>query len=125
MRLRTALCLGTILVFCFSVAAWSTSITGRTASARLSTDDRLSLGKIPKIADAAFSLEFTKGQERKVLEFMIDGDTKVEGQLEVGSQAKVEYPSADGRNVAVHVVLTRTSGMSARGKDERAIHELV
>jgi hypothetical protein len=101
MRLRTALCLATILVFCFSVAAWSTPITGRTASARLSTDDRLCLGKISTIADAAFSLEFTKGQERKVLEFSIDGDTKVEGKLEVGSQAKAGYRYADGKNVAV------------------------
>ncbi len=113
MRFRTALCLATILVFCFSVAAWSAPISDRPAPARLSTDDRLCLGKISTIADTAFSLEFTNGQERKVLEFSIDGDAKVEGQLEVGSQAKVEYPYADGRNVAVHVVLTRTSGMSA------------
>jgi len=47
------------------------------------------------------------------MEFMIDGDTEVEGKLEVDSPAKVEYCSADGRNVAVHVVMTPTSGMSA------------
>jgi hypothetical protein len=114
MRLRTALCLATILGLCLSVAAWSTPITVRTASARLSTHERLCLGKIPTIADAAFSLGFTKGQERKVLEFSIDGDTKVEGKLEVGSQAKAGYRYADGKNVAVHVVVTPTSGMSAR-----------
>jgi len=114
MRLRTALCLATILVLSFSIAAWATRITGRSASARLSTDERLCLGKISTIADAAFSLEFTKGQERKVMKFLIDGDTKVEGKLEVGSEAKVEYRFADGRNVSVHVVVTPTSGMSAR-----------
>ena len=113
MRLRTALCLATILVLCCSIAAWATPITGRSASARLSTDDRLCLGKISKIADAAFSLEFTKGQERKVLEFMIDGDSKVKGKLEGGSPAKVGYRFAD-RNVAVHVNVTPTSGMGAR-----------
>ncbi len=125
MRFQTALCLATILVSCISVAAWSAPICDRAGPARLSTDEQLSLGKISTIADTAFSLELTNGQERKVLEFLMDGDTKVEGKSEVGSQAKVEYRSAHSRNVAVHVVVTPISGMSARGKDERIIHEPV
>ncbi len=52
------------------------------------------------------------------MEFMINGDTKVESKLKAGSQAKAEYRFADGRNVAVHVVVTLTSEISARGKDE-------
>jgi hypothetical protein len=48
------------------------------------------------------------------MEFMIDGDTKVEGKLEVVSPAKAGYRFADGRNAAVPVVVTPTSGMSAR-----------
>ncbi len=48
------------------------------------------------------------------MEFMIDSDSKVEGKLQVGSQAKAGYRYADGKNVAVHVVVTPTSGMSAR-----------
>ena len=57
------------------------------------------------------------------MEFLIDNDTKGEGKPEVCSQANVEYHSTDGGNVAVHVVVTPTPGMSARRKDERAIHE--
>ncbi len=37
---------------------------------------------------------------------MISGDTKVESKLEAGSQAKAEYRFADGRNAAVHVVVS-------------------
>jgi hypothetical protein len=77
-------------------------------------DNQSQSGKIASIGDAAFSLEVMKGQERKTVEFLIDEDTKVEGKLEVGSQATVEYRSADGRNVAVHVVVARASGLKAR-----------
>ncbi len=116
MRFRTALCLATTLVFCFTVAAWSTAIPDRLVPAKLTMppDNQSLSGKISAIGDAAFSLEVTRGQERKVIEFLIDGDTKVKGKLEVGSQAKVEYRSAAGNNVAVHVIVTPTPGKDAR-----------
>lgn len=82
-------------------------------------DNQLLSGKISAIGDAAFSLEVTKGQERKVIEFLIDGDTKVEGKLEVGSQAKVEYRSAAGNNVAVHVIVNPGKGRSLKGRNAR------
>lgn len=44
------------------------------------------------------------------MEFLIDGDTKIEGKLEVGSLANVEYHAKNGKNVVVHVVVTPTSG---------------
>ncbi len=44
----------------------------------------------------------------------IDGNTKVEGKLQIGSQATVEYRLADGKNVAVHVVVAPASGLEAR-----------
>ncbi len=116
MRFRTALCLVIISMFCFTVAGWSALLPDRLVPAKpiMPPDNQSLSGKISAIGDAAFSVEVTKGQERKVLEFLIDGDTKVEGKLEVGSQAKVEYRSVEGRNVAVHVVVTPTSGKGAR-----------
>ncbi len=116
MRFRTALCLASIVVFWFTGAAWSAPIPDRPAPDRLTMppDYQLLSGKISAIGDAAFSLEVMKGQEQKGMEFSIDGDTKVESKLEVGSQAKVEYRFTDGRNVAVHTVVTPTSGMGAR-----------
>ena len=55
-----------------------------------------------------------KGQERKTIEFLVDDDTRVEGKLQIGSQATVEYRTADGRNVAVRVVVAPASGLKAR-----------
>src|SRR6266576_1429794 len=70
--------------------------------------------KAASVSDAAFALEVTQGQERKTIEFLIDGNTKVEGKLEIGSHATVEYRAADGKNVAVHVVVAPASGLEAR-----------
>lgn len=105
MRLRTALSLATLFVVCFTIASWATPVPGRPVPFP-APDNPSQSGKIASIGDAAFSLEVTTGQEKKTIEFLVDDDTKVEGKLQVGSQAKVEYRSADGRNIAIHVVVT-------------------
>jgi hypothetical protein len=71
-------------------------------------------GKVASVSDAAFSLEVTQGQERKTIEFLIDGNCRVEGKLEIGSHVTVEYRSADGKNVAVHVGVAPAIGLEAR-----------
>ena len=116
MRFRTALSLATMFVVSFAAVSLATPIPEELVPASLlpTPDNQSQSGKIASIGDAAFSLEVVKGQERKTIEFLIDGDTKVEGKLEVGSQATVEYRSADGRNVAIHVVVAHASALKAR-----------
>lgn len=115
MRFRAVFSVATLLVVCFTVAAWATPVPGRLIPVSLaSTPDNASQsGKIASIGDAEFSLEVTNGRERKTIEFFVDGDTKVEGKLKVGAQATVEYRSADGRNIAIHVVVRPASGFKA------------
>lgn len=114
MRFRTALCLATLLLTFFTVATWSSPTLDR----RLGSDpqpapDNQSLsGKIASIGDAAFALEVAKGKEARTVQFLVDDQTKVEGQLTVGAQATVEYRSDAGNNIAVRVVVTSTSGFS-------------
>ena len=107
MRLCTALSLATLFVVCFTVASWATPVPDQLIPLRSAAalDNPSQSGKIASIGDAAFSLEVIAGQERKTIEFLVDDDTKVEGKLKVGSQATVEYRSADGRNIAIHVVV--------------------
>jgi len=114
MRLRTALSLATLFLVCFTIAAWSAPTPGQLIPSGVTpTPGSESLsGKIASIFDAAFSLEIVKGQERKIVEFQVDGDTKVEGKLAVGSQATVEYRTNGNNNVAVHVVVIPASGTS-------------
>lgn len=116
MRFRTALSLATLFVVCFTVASWATPVPDRLipASTAPVPDNPSQSGKIAAIGDAAFSLEIANGQDRKTIEFLVDDDTKVEGKLQVGSQATVEYRSADGKNIAVHVVVKPASAFGTR-----------
>lgn len=117
MRFRTALSLATLFVVCFTVASWATPVPDHLVPAKSAPptpDNQSQSGKIASIGDAAFSLEITKGQEQKTMEFPVDGDTKVEGKLEVGSQATVEYRPSDGKNIAVHVVVKPASAFKGR-----------
>ena len=111
MRFRAALSLATLFVVCFTVASWATPAPGRLIPAREvpAADNPSQSGKIASIGDGAFSLEVTNGQERKTIQFLVDDDTKVEGKLKVGSQATVEYRSADGRYIAIRVVVKPAS----------------
>ena len=116
MRFRTALGLASLFVVCFTVASWATPVPDRLIPARLAPapDNPSQSGKIASIGDAAFSLEITRGQEQKTMEFLVDGDTKVEGRLQVGSQATVEYRSTEGKNIAVRIVVAPASSFRAR-----------
>jgi hypothetical protein len=114
MRFRTAVLLTTLFLVCFTVAAWSTPIPVKTATASLGADpDAQSVaGKISSVGDATFAVDVMKDQKVNTLQFLVDGDTKVEGKLSVGAQATVEYRSEEGKNIATHVVVTPASGIS-------------
>jgi len=115
MRLRTALILATVFVVCFTISAWSTPVPDQLIPSRLAAspgNPSLS-GKIASISDAAFSLDVTKNKERKIIEFQVDGDTKIEGKLAVGSQATVDYRSNGGNNIALRVVVTPASAIGS------------
>lgn len=114
MRFRTALCLVTLFLACFTVAAWSSPVPERLVpNDRQPVPDNQSLsGKIASVGDAAFALEVAKGKEVNTVQFLVDDQTKVEGKLAVGAQATVEYRSNNGNNIAVRVVVVPSSGMS-------------
>jgi hypothetical protein len=114
MRFRTAVLLTTVFLVCFTVAAWSTPIPRETGTASLNAapDAQSVAGKISSVGDAAFAVDVMKDQKVNTLQFLVDGDTKVEGKLSVGAQATVEYRSEEGKNIATHVVVTPASGIS-------------
>ena len=114
MRFRTALCLATLFLACFTVAAWSAPVPeGFVPSDPQATPENQSLsGKIASIDDAAFALKVAKGKDVNTVQFLVDEQTKVEGKLAVGAQATVEYRSNGGKNIAVRVLVVPSSGMS-------------
>ena len=114
MRFRTALSLATLFLLCFTVAAWSTPASDSRDSASLlpGPDNESISGKISSIGDAQFSLDVLRDKDMNTVQFLVDDHTKVEGKLTVGAQATVEYHMADGKNIAVRVVVTKTSAVS-------------
>jgi len=114
MRFRTALFLTSLFVLCFTIAAWSAPLPAALSTHPVPAAETQSItGKIASVGDAEFSLEIVKNQKLNTLQFHIDGNTKVEGRLNVGSQASVEY-RMDGDNlIATRVVVTPASGLSS------------
>jgi len=115
MRFRTILCLATLFLTFFTVAAWSTAIPDQllTSNAQPAPDTQSTSGKVASVEGAAFSLEVAKGKDMSTVHFLVDDNTKVEGKLAVGAQATVEYRSNGGKNIAVHVVVVQSSGINS------------
>lgn len=114
MRFRTILTLVslfilTIFVACLSIAVSSNALASQPTSLFKEPTQHGSVsGKISAIADASFSVDVKKSQDVVTLQFFIDDTTKVEGRLEVGSTATVDYRTDAGSNIAVHVVVQST-----------------
>ena len=114
MRFRTSLCLATLFLVCFTIAAWSTPLPAETAADSLqpAPDNQSLSGPIASVGDAEFSVQVTKDKDVNTVQFLVDGKTKVEGQLAVGAEVTVEYRSEEGRNIALRVIVTPGSGMN-------------
>ncbi len=112
MRFRTivtlvALFIVTAFVACLSVAISPDALASQPHSRlfKEATERASVSGKISAIGDASFSVDVKKGQDSATLQFLIDDTTTVEGRLEVGAPATVDYRTNDGTNIATHVVV--------------------
>jgi hypothetical protein len=101
----------TVFVACLTVAISSDALASQPHSNlfKEATERGSVSGKISSIGDASFSVDVKKSQDLVTLQFLIDDTTKVEGRLEVGSQATVDYRTDDGNNIATHVVVQAPS----------------
>ena len=113
MRFR-ALLSATLFLFCITTAAWSAPLPILAVSGTQPAPDNQSLsGPITAVSETQFSVQVAKNKDASIVQFMIDGKTKVEGKLAVGAQATVEYRTEEGKNIAVRVIVTPTSGMNS------------
>ena len=113
MRFRTALFFCSLCMLCFTVAAWATPYASQPASLQSAAAETKSVsGRITSVGDSEFSLEVPKNQTSSTLHFQLDDSTQLEGTLAVGSQAAVEFHTADGKMIATHIVVTPASGVS-------------
>ena len=114
MRLRTVLSLASLFLLCFTAAVWSVPLLAEPSdnTTRVPAVQSVS-GKIATVGDAEFALEVKQNQKAATVQFLVDGNTKVDGKLVIGAQATVEFRSEDGKNIATHVVVMPASGLQS------------
>lgn len=111
MKLRAILTLTTLFMACFTLAVFAQA-GDETSSASRATENQSVSGKIISVGDAMFSMSVAQENEKaQTVQFLVDDKTRMEGKLSVGAQAMVEYRSDNGQNIAVHVVVTPSSGL--------------
>jgi hypothetical protein len=74
-------------------------------------NNKTASGKVTDIASdkRSFTLEVSDGSAKRTMQFVLDGNTQVQGKVSVGTDATVEFqPTPDGKNLAV-VITPRTS----------------
>jgi hypothetical protein len=113
MRFRTILSLATLFLACFTLAVWAEPLPSQPTltDPNRSADNASVAGKISSVGDASFTLDVKKSQDSQTLEFLVDGNTKVEGKLTVGAQATVEYRADGDKYIATHVVVQASSSL--------------
>ena len=98
----------TVFMACLGVVASSGALTTQPLSSSSqpdATEHGSVSGKISLIGDASFAMEVRKGQDLVTMQFLIDDTTKVDGRLEIGSMATVDYRTDGGNNIALHIVV--------------------
>ena len=63
-------------------------------------------GKVTDIASdkKSFTIEVNDGSAKHTMQFVLDGNTQVQGKVSVGTDATVEFqPTPDGKNLAVTI----------------------
>jgi hypothetical protein len=71
-------------------------------------------GKVTDIASdkKSFTLEVSDGNSKRAMQFVLDGNTQVQGKVSVGTDATVEFQATpDGKNLAL-TITPRASGQS-------------
>jgi hypothetical protein len=76
-------------------------------------------GKVTDIASdkKSFTIEVSDGSAKHSMQFVLDGNTQVQGKVSVGTDATVEFqPTPDGKNLAVTITPRSTGQSPSPGK---------
>lgn len=118
MRFRIVLTLVTLFMITFLTACLSVAVSFEALASQPgngSATERGSIsGKISSVGDALFSVDVRKSEDVATLQFVIDDSTKVEGKLEVGAMATVDYRTNGTKNVALHIVVQPAKVLRSR-----------
>lgn len=113
--LRKFLCSASLAGLMLSGIAAQARPTQQESQPKRQTEQSKSVnGKVTDIASdkKSFTIEVIDGNAKHSMQFVLDGNTQVQGKVSVGTDATVEFqPTPDGKNLAVSIT-PRASGQS-------------
>jgi hypothetical protein len=92
------------------VSARTHPIPAAPQSAQQDQQERKSIeGTVVSIGDKgrSFALETSDGGKKQTLQFVVDQETQVQGQVKVGTPVKVEYVAMADQNIAKTITPTQ------------------
>ena len=105
MRFRTALSLATYFLVCFTLAVWRSPALVGSREKTPRPEIRFGSGTVASVGDEEFALDLDNNEEPRKLRFLIDAETRMEGELAIGAKATVAYRFSDGKSIAAHVMV--------------------
>jgi hypothetical protein len=113
--LRKFLCSASLAGLMLSGIAIHARPTQQESQPKRQTEQAKSVnGKVTDIAGdkKSFTIEVSDGSAKHSMQFILDGNTQVQGKVSVGTEATVEFqPTPDGKYLAV-TITPRASGQS-------------
>jgi hypothetical protein len=88
------------------LGAATQAIPAQSQSGQESAQAKSVAGKVTAIGtdQKSFSMEVDEGGSKRTMQFVLDGNTQVQGRVGTGTAATVQYqPSQDGKNLALSI----------------------
>jgi hypothetical protein len=115
MRFRTLVVIDAVFLLALAIAVWSRPLPAALDSLLSPAPEAHAIsGKIAAVGETQFALDILKDRKPDIVHFVIDENTAVEGKLVVGAEAAVDYRVDGDKMIAIHVVITQASAMTAR-----------
>jgi hypothetical protein len=88
------------------LGAATQAVPAQSQSGQESAQAKSVAGKVNAIGtdQKSFSMEVDEGGSKRTMQFVLDGNTQVQGRVGTGTAATVQYqPSQDGKNLALSI----------------------
>ncbi len=112
MRVKITLVASILAVTLLTTAGWAvpaSHVSSTAVSAQgMAPQTQSASGKVVTNSSKGFSIEVRSVDTTSTMQFVVDKNTVIEGKLETGSTATVDYKVENGKNIATHVTVSPT-----------------
>lgn len=91
----------------WAAPAKSTSALASTHSALQEAKQQSVTGKVTAVSDDSLTIEVKQGDDAKTMDFVINDDTKTEGEVKAGVNVRVTYRTENDKNIATQITVVQ------------------